>query len=186
MAITNEQAAKILCCTADDLHAVSSEIGLVGEGWNASDLYAAKKALNAKNAPVVVCIDHEFTLEESSRRETCVNCGLTPYEVIERLQTDHKLMSENLSSVQARCSELLEETRAQRCELQVLRVELDEATAMKEAFGQKSYQLQQHVIELEGGGLLLPGWTCLACGVFTGTAKEQHTACRCCGTARPA
>lgn len=155
MAITNEQAAKILCCTADDLHAVSSEIGLVGEGWNASDLYAAKKALNAKNAPVV-CI------------------------------TDHKLMSENLSSVQARCSELLEETRAQRRELQVLRVELDEATAMKEAFGQKSYQLQQHVIELEGGGLLLPGWTCLACGVFTGTAKEQHTACRCCGTARPA
>jgi hypothetical protein len=34
-------------------------------------------------------------------------------------------------------------------------------------------------------GLVLPGWTCNACGAFTGTAKEQLTQCRCCGTPKP-
>ena len=33
-------------------------------------------------------------------------------------------------------------------------------------------------------GLILTGWFCGACGVFSGTAKEELTACRCCGAPR--
>jgi hypothetical protein len=32
---------------------------------------------------------------------------------------------------------------------------------------------------------LLPGFTCNRCGVFTGTAKVDHTECRACGTPKP-
>ena len=31
---------------------------------------------------------------------------------------------------------------------------------------------------------LTPGFMCGACGVFTGTAKENHQACRACGKER--
>ena len=34
-------------------------------------------------------------------------------------------------------------------------------------------------------GWTLPGWTCQACGLFTGTAREQLTNCRGCGAPRP-
>ena len=33
-------------------------------------------------------------------------------------------------------------------------------------------------------GILLPGWDCHICGMFTGTAREDHKVCRCCGTPR--
>ena len=33
-------------------------------------------------------------------------------------------------------------------------------------------------------GLVLPGWFCRACGVFTGTAKEELTKCRSCEAPR--
>ena len=32
---------------------------------------------------------------------------------------------------------------------------------------------------------LTPGFMCGDCGVFTGTAKENHQACRACGKERP-
>ncbi len=34
-------------------------------------------------------------------------------------------------------------------------------------------------------GLLLPGFFCSLCQAFTGTLKEDHQRCRCCGTERP-
>ena len=34
-------------------------------------------------------------------------------------------------------------------------------------------------------GILLPGFDCPACGMFTGTAKVDHVTCRCCGAPRP-
>jgi hypothetical protein len=40
------------------------------------------------------------------------------------------------------------------------------------------------LLELRSG-IRLPGWTCQACGVFVGAAKEVHAVCRCCGAARP-
>jgi len=115
------------------------------------------------------------------------------------LQTDHRLALDNLTSVQTRGTALLEENRVQRLELQALRVDLDETTAMKEAFGQKAFQMQAELTKLlekltdlqeelrvlhQGPGL--PGWTCSACGAFTGTMKEAHTVCRCCSAPRPA
>jgi hypothetical protein len=30
------------------------------------------------------------------------------------------------------------------------------------------------------------GWNCGTCGAFTGTVKEDHVTCRCCGAPRPA
>ena len=33
-------------------------------------------------------------------------------------------------------------------------------------------------------GILLPGFTCKACGAFTGVLKEDLTACRCCDAPR--
>lgn len=34
-------------------------------------------------------------------------------------------------------------------------------------------------------GALLPGFHCVRCSAFTGTAKEEHLHCRCCGAPRP-
>jgi hypothetical protein len=66
------------------------------------------------------------------------------------LVAEHRTMLENLTSVQARCTELLLECRALRAK-----------------------------------GIVLPGFDCVRCGAFTGTAKEEHIACRCCGEPRP-
>jgi len=33
-------------------------------------------------------------------------------------------------------------------------------------------------------GIYLPGWFCAKCHIFTGTAKEEHLTCRCCGAPR--
>jgi hypothetical protein len=61
---------------------------------------------------------------------------------------EYKAMLSNLSDVQTRCTQLLEENRS-LC-----------------------------------AGLLLPGWFCSKCSVFTGTAKEELTECRACGAPR--
>jgi hypothetical protein len=42
--------------------------------------------------------------------------------------------------------------------------------------------LEQALKKLRGG-LVLPGWLCSACGVFTGDMKGM-TECRCCGAPR--
>jgi hypothetical protein len=61
----------------------------------------------------------------------------------------YKEMLANLTSVQARCTELLLENRQLRA------------------------------------GVLLPGWVCADCGVFTGTMREDHKNCRICDKPRP-
>lgn len=43
---------------------------------------------------------------------------------------------------------------------------------------------QQLELRTLRASLILPGWSCAACGVFTGTAKEALTECRSCGAAR--
>ena len=97
---------------------------------------------------------------------------------------DYKQMLANLTEVQARCTELLLETRAQREELTALRAELAEAVALKDAF--------VHELQLAAaGGLLLPGWWCpceatdTCRGFFNGSAKEVLATCRACGAAKP-
>ena len=66
------------------------------------------------------------------------------------LLDEHAAMLTNLTSVQARCTELLEEVRRLRA------------------------------------GIVLPGFTCSACGLFTGFEREVHTRCRACDAPRPA
>lgn len=63
-----------------------------------------------------------------------------------------------LTIVQGRCTELLEEARA-------LRARLAHFEAMD--------------------GLLLPGWLCPHCKAFVGEAKQRRDECRVCGAARP-
>ena len=97
---------------------------------------------------------HRDAVEQARQRliiEGCLTC---------RGGQDYRLMSDNLTHCQERCTELLEETRSQRVELARLRVELDEVTAQRgwPAFWPKRDEN------------LCPGWTC-ACGIFNGSAK---------------
>ena len=74
---------------------------------------------------------------------------------IRQLERENKAYLENLSAVQTRCTELINESRALKIEFAA----------------QKS-------------GLTLPGWTCASCQGFNGSAKEERTECRGCGAAR--
>jgi chromosome segregation ATPase len=70
-----------------------------------------------------------------------------PTDLAETIRTIRDLRNElkaayvNLTATQERCTALLEETRA-------LRVERDEANAMKDAAGQKAWQLQEELQKL--------------------------------------
>lgn len=46
--------------------------------------------------------------------------------------------------------------------------------------------LRARVMQLQSQNLalLLPGWICVYCKVFNGSAKEELKECRCCGKAR--
>ena len=97
---------------------------------------------------------------------------------------DYQQMLANLTDTQARCTELLLETRAQREELAALRTELAEAVALKDAF--------VHELQLAStGGLLLPGWWCpceatdTSPGILNGAGRELRATCRACGAAKP-
>ncbi len=83
--------------------------------------------------------------------------SLSPEQVLQLLRA-HAEMSENLTAVQKRCGELLEDNRRLRGEL---------ADARE--------------------GILLPGWTCNrpGCGVFNSDMKGRFTHCRACGGPRP-
>ena len=89
-------------------------------------------------ARLVAMLRVRFDAEDAARQrliiEGCLTC---------RGGAEYRLMAENLASTQSRCSELLGEARAARAEASALRVELDEATAMRDAFGQKAHQLQE-------------------------------------------
>ena len=77
---------------------------------------------------------------------------------------NYKHMLENMTHVQGRCTELLDETRAQRAELA---------------------RVQARSVDATNSSGLLPGWTCPKCAGFNGEAKERLVVCRACGTARP-
>ena len=67
---------------------------------------------------------------------------------IQRLTRDNAQLTEQLTSVQQRCTDLLMELRDVRA------------------------------------NVLLPGWSCKACGVFVGDVKERRTHCRSCNAPR--
>jgi septation ring formation regulator EzrA len=63
---------------------------------------------------------------------------------------EYQQMMKTLTEVQTRCTELLEEYRAQKLQISTLEVQLEEALAMKDAAGQKAWQLQEELRKLRG------------------------------------
>ena len=144
-------------------------------------------------AALVVAEKHAAEAQDRARQQLVLDGCLTC-----RGGAEYKALFANLTAVQARSTEQIEEIRRERdvsaqlarrsaslnAELGRVLLERDEVVAQRDAFGQKAAQLQEQLRVAEAASLL-PGWTCGACGAFTGTVKEAHTACRCCGTERP-
>ena len=114
--------------------------------------------------------------------DTLVARVLLLCDAIEREQKSLDDMGAHLTRVQARCTELVLENRQLKVALgasQIFRY-----GAIIDAFlGTASATTEPAPPPVSG--ILLPGFTCAACGIFTGFEKEEHTACRGCGAPRP-